>query len=326
MASSLNASSDDTIATSSSGDVGGKLIITFRGLMGLTILAVNIIVIKCIKEWKKLNKTRKILLINISVADIILGLSFMLSFTFALLPIDKSKICHISSGTGVVSGLESISGITLLSIDLLISTQKLKKTNASQSNQVTKILVFALFAWWLISLGLAGWAVFANDKDYSKTVCTPTKVLLRSSRLLTVVCIGWALMITVVICNLASFYVARSCISEINENSDSLTPQQLSLRMQRVKFNMKISHLAMAVSLLFLVCWGPWFILAILFQFYPNIVTEDKVGLVGALSMLNSLGNIFIYKWRSTEFSAALTKLMCVCRPNAVLPEPSQEP
>ena len=137
----------------------------FSSFFGIAVIVLNIVVIKCVQKWQKLNHETRILLINLAVADTILGIGTLWRGAFLSLPINPNLQCAITNGIGTVSSLASIKGILLLSFDTFVVT-----TFGWRDGNIVvwkKMIYVSIVACWLLSAGLAVGTSISGHKTLS---------------------------------------------------------------------------------------------------------------------------------------------------------------
>ena len=277
-------------------------------IFGIIVITLNIVVIKCVRKWKRLNYGTQMLLINLACADTLLGITMFWRGTFVLMSFNQNMKCAIANAIGTVSNLSSINGILLLSVDTLVMTTLGQGWRERNETIWKRLTLTVLIGCWLSSVYLAiGTAKTAYRTTSSPVTCMDPDMISSSEVFLTTVValteLGFSVLFHTV--------TALSAAYRVKKLRKQITPENLgqtSFLLKRIRYNVKVATLGIGVCGLFMLSWGPVLLMNVIIHYKPQFYSF-KIAILFILPNLNAVGNIFIYHYRSQEFRLILRKM-----------------
>ena len=290
-------------------------------ITGTIIFGMNCTVLRCILLWRGLNFGTRLSLVNLAIADLLFGLCILLLGFNNLITRNTQLPCLVIYSITVVTGTVSVTGIMLLSINIFIIMRHCHNTTLPQHRKTFKA---ALAGAWLISISFAGWYVLDFVyKEKGIVICSFSVQRVLTQPMVTI----YALIIiemTVSIGLLIS--TAFTAWIRIRKIKREITPENYGLtqvRLLKIQYNMKIAKVAMAVCALFAISWGPWSIVLFTYGVKNQDLPSWIITVIRFTMPLNSIGNVFIYRYRSSHFRQLLNDLICFCKNNTTVhPDP----
>ena len=242
--------------------------------------------------WTQISQQKRtcLLLLNLAVADLLVGIAEPMVLVTEKLPRMKSggeQIGHITNPSSALQLLASSTSVFFLA---LISLERAYAVIRPMRHRITNIRVYilAITIVWVVGLFMAGLSVssiYEAAVDEGIVLGTVHVFLLIS---LLVICVSYLKIRTRL----------RHTPAEIASKSGRSTER--NLRVSRTVF------LVIAVSLVF---WVPAFVMYTVQGFCQKCFNQSVFSVVNAFHLANSMVNPFVYTFRMPLFKDALKRL-----------------
>ena len=282
------------------------LIICFLILIG------NIFIFAAIKVSNSLNKMTYYLLGNIAITDVLFA--FGLGLRMVLFLMNSARFSCLTRFLMVLSGGGSMSGVLILSLQSFLCLAFPTKFKSVFKLRTVGLLLLVSWIAWTCYTAVGNFVAFTDD------VCYLVEERNNKYWIGILIISGLTHILVLIFLQSASVYLINKQHRKLDrqiQNANPLNPadrtnsERRKIRLQR---RSRIVSMITAVLLLFLVSWGPLYLGLALFTFCPNQcgINLSTMRSLANLSILNSMGNIFIYIKKSKEFRQAL-RYICRC-------------
>ncbi|XP_056615707.1 sphingosine 1-phosphate receptor 4 [Triplophysa dalaica] len=237
---------------------------------------------------------------NIALSDLLTGSAYVVNIcmsgerTFKLSPV----LWLFREGVLFVALAASIFSLLLIAVERYATMMKpVHQKTATKTYRVYMMVVLCWMTALVIGfLPLMGWNCVCNLKS-----CSTLLPLYSKSYILFALVIFFILLLTI-----GALYFAIYCHVRRSTETMSLRSSKRSLRLLKA---------VISIVGVFMVCWGPLFILLLVdfFCYSRSCSTLFSPGWVIALAVLNSAMNPLIYSFGSMELRKAISSLLCCC-------------
>ncbi|KAA0711920.1 Sphingosine 1-phosphate receptor 3 [Triplophysa tibetana] len=237
---------------------------------------------------------------NIALSDLLTGSAYVVNIcmsgerTFKLSPV----LWLFREGVLFVALAASIFSLLLIAVERYATMMKpVHQKTATKTYRVYMMVVLCWMTALVIGfLPLMGWNCVCNLKS-----CSTLLPLYSKSYILFALVIFFILLLTI-----GALYFAIYCHVRRSTETMSLRSSKRSLRLLKA---------VISIVGVFMVCWGPLFILLLVdfFCYSRSCSTLFNPGWVIALAVLNSAMNPLIYSFGSMELRRAICSLLCCC-------------
>lgn len=262
-------------------------------LLGLLIVFGNATSILVFWRRRFFLKRSTVLLINLTVADLLVGLVIIVSVVENFLPQDKTDN---SSGVDdilmtVIIPFDAFSGLSSIFFLAAISVEKahavlrpLRHVTTTTRWYVTLVCTVWILTGFLSCLVLLSWCQYLNP-DLSAIVISSF--------------VGLALLITSV--SYTTIWIKFSKRNFVPQSPETLV-------------NKKLVKTLFLVTALSLISWLPFHIMFIISHLFPHIsLSDNTIVITRFLQYANSFVNPIIYNLRMPEFRKTMLRLICGC-------------
>lgn len=290
--------SNDQLGNSSNEGKSGPLWCPAFSIEALCIIVTNSFTITTFYINKHLRKRSTYLLINLSVADLLVGLlplplySYFLGIGLTSLKENPTTfhiiVYHTYHYSDIFTGLASITSLAFISLERMLATvYPLRHRVTPFRNYVGVIITI-----WMLNGSVAALTTYFNKYYYESGYAAwlPFSFLLSS---LIVIITSYSIVF-------ANF---RACKGR-------------SIRARRPLGhykNKKLAKTLFIVSAASLLTWSPFVIITGIHYYSSINFSETAIYVTKLLHYINSLINTIIYASRMPEFRIALTELVCKC-------------
>lgn len=259
-------------------------------LLGLFIIFGNALSILVFWRRRFFLKRSTILLINLTTADLMVGLAVIGSILGNFLPQENNSNVE-DIFMKIVLPFDSFAGLSSIFFLAAISLERAHAVLRPLRHVVmtTRCYVILVYAVWLLTVFLSGlillsWCEYLNNKL--------TDIVISSF-------VGLALLLTCV--SYTTIWIRFSRRVFIPRNTETMVNKKL----------VKTLFIVTAVSL---ISWLPFHIIFILLHLFPRIpISYNTILLTRLLQYANSLVNPIVYNLRMLEFRKAMLRLICGC-------------
>ena len=295
--------------------------------LSLVTIALNIVLILAIRGWVQLKRTSRVLLVNITVADIMICLCFASRSALSLQGIETPVSCIIPTTIASWAATSSITLILILAIDTYRAAHFINLVSNNNDNSSPVKLYSAIFVNWAFWAFVMVWAFCTSDNSVQVPCFFPNRYFDRYY-----VLFGSFIMI-IMIPIIISFHISTVIVTSrrIREvqniaannsggpfNDSDASSGQVSFII-RMKVVQKLSTITFVVCIIFLCTWGTLIIALITHKLVVEIDGEYLV-YIGILVNINSASNFVVYFARSSKFRQALKQVFAM--PRTVGPTP----
>lgn len=260
----------------------------------LAIVAGNLFSIVKFAETGQLHRRSSYLLINLAVADILVGacaipmLVYLIGGFGQLWPVNLGAPLSAYKALDVISGLASILSLTLVSLERLCATLWPLRHRVMK----TRVYVIGIFLVWFVA-------------------CVTTTVGLTMRDIVPLRFLFYGCVIILSLCCVTIFSTNLVIWIHVNNRQVSSHFRNAALQERRLTITLLI------VTLISLSAWLPFMILNIVNQLHPLTISLTLIYFTKLLHYGNSCANVFVYSLRIAEFRKAFGKIFC-CHQSAI--------
>ncbi|XP_065122301.2 sphingosine 1-phosphate receptor 4 [Paramisgurnus dabryanus] len=237
---------------------------------------------------------------NISLSDLLTGIAYVVNIcmsggrTFKLSPV----LWLFREGLLFVALAASIFSLLLIAVERYATM--MKPVQQKTATKIYRVYIMIALCWVTALvigfLPLMGWNCVCNLKN-----CSTLLPLYSKSYILFALVIFFIILLTI-----GALYFAIYCHVRSSTETAALRSNKRSLRLLKA---------VISIVGVFMVCWGPLFILLLVdfFCYSRSCSTLYSPGWVIAMAVLNSAMNPFIYSFGSLELRKAICSLLCCC-------------
>ncbi|XP_066911282.1 octopamine receptor beta-2R-like [Clytia hemisphaerica] len=258
------------------------------GTLVICIIGGNVLVISAfMTNGRKIQTITNYFVVSLAVSDILVGV-FSVPF-WMLVEINheqSSSLPHIVFlALDVMLGVASIVHLTVISLERLFAViRPATHRNLSRQTHLVRIAVFAVWGFAIVNSALSFVKTYYGWKAYN----------------IYIVVIGFVVPALIIVCSYVAIYrVAQQHISE----------------QKKLKQEMRLAGMIAIVIILFIVCWFPFFLINILYEYcYPpecsHVIIEKSIPFVKFLHYSNSMMNPLVYAYRNSDYRQAFKNLL----------------
>ena len=290
----------------------------FKVFACLLVLSGNALILMALKKSKSLHKATRLLLANVAVADMLYGVSLGLHSLLRMTSISGGTCASMSLAN--VSGGSSMSGILLLCVQCFLCIRYLVRFKTGLSKRLAIVLIFTSWILWTghSIYGYVRFHALGRDGDnLCGIISTKNDYIWMGILAFT----GDIHVIVLAILQVSSLVLIQRKKQEFRAQaqrpeSSSSTAEPARHLNRLNKFSRLVSIITM-VLVMFVLTWGPFLVALSVFVVYRE---DEKInshlqenGILPALTVFNSFGNIIIYWKKSEEIRDALSNI-CRCK------------
>ena len=282
------------------------------------VLAGNSLILVAIKRSKSLHQVTYYLLANLAVSDILfgvcIGLHAVSSFT------ESHAMSCIIVGLSNLSGGSCMSGVLFLALQSFLCLKFPLKFRMGFNNKTAVIMILGSWAFWACQ-GVSAYVHRISSSDNTNdSICEAVSSNNKNHPLMWVfTAVGDIHMVTLIVLQVSSLVMIhrRRKLLQAQVRSACREPSTIgesARHMKRLNKFGRTVEITTYVLVLFLVSWGPMlFSLSLFLVCGERCNFMDNHTWISNLTILNSLGNVFIYWKKSDEFRAAFSNI-CHCK------------
>jgi hypothetical protein len=291
-----------------------------------TILGNTLVLVATWRE-ANLHQPNKYFVACLAVADLLVGMIleplkvYQVTLDHESRDIMSIHLCRFLIWIDTLALAASIYTLTFISFDRYL---KVKKPLQYRSRMTTSKSLKIIFIIWFISTAFATYAATPHSGSVgilrtSGKDCSPVDDN-KKTEFYTFVAVSAFFLPTVVILVMYAliFVVVHKRQKMLRNGELGQTP---NVQNQRSAFlqDLKTIRMLLVVVGVFILCWGPLFICAMLALHYQNFVDSNSQLLFFTLPLLNSLCNPIIYACLDKTYREAFKKLFqrMMCRPSS---------
>lgn len=277
-------------------------------MMVVVDLVGNTLVILVILQNESMKTPVNYLLVNLAVADILVGVFFGIQFivtpTFTH-PIGRTGdlLCKLVTGgvPGWVGAVTSVFTLVAIAIERYYAVMF---PHSQRKLTKMKIVIFAMVSW-VLSLLWAGVGFFITvyNKEIKSCAHSWSKEIYAN-----VYTVGWTVVAGVMPLGVMGFLYARVVHRLWFTNQESEATQMALLRYRK-----RVTKLVIAVTIVYALCWVPE--LTIYFLGFTGAIQLRAIhfNIASALVFFNSTINPVVYALQSSVIRKHLWDLICAC-------------
>ena len=292
-------------------DTGVIIRSTFKLSISVFVLAGNTMILLAIKKAKSLHEVTYYLLANLAVSDILLGLSVGSHAVVRLVEANGFACAAVSLGN--LSGGISMSGVLLLCVQSFLCMRFPVRFRTGFSKRTAAILIIATWVLWTCHTVYGGVQLYRLDRYDGK--CGVMSGKNDHLWMGIIAFVGDGHMIALSVLQVALLVMIHRRKRSLRSQRQPSCIAESARHLKRLNNFSKMVTIIGMVLVLFLVSWGPFLVALSVFTVCeePWCKQLEEIGALPSMTILNSLGNVFIYWKKSDEFRAAFSN-MCRCR------------
>ncbi|XP_042247199.1 trace amine-associated receptor 1-like [Thunnus maccoyii] len=277
----------------------------FLGLLSVTTICGNLLVITSIIYFKQLHTPTNYLILSLAVADLLVGVlvfPFSMAFSLSSCLYHENLFCKIRDSFDISLCTSSILNLCCISIDRYQAVHQPLTYRTKMTVHVTLIMI--LVCWGISALIGIGIIIAGFSQGTCEEMCSVDVAL---ANILGPVLSFYFPAIIMICIYLKIFLVARKQVNSIQKT----TCQSIKSGATVSKMERKATKTLAIVMGVFLLCMSPYF-LCVVFQ--PLAYNPPPVPVIEALnwltlsnSMLNPFIYAFFYKWFRSAFRMIIT-------------------
>ena len=270
-----------------------------------------------------MHKVTCYLLANLAVSDMLLGLAVGLHAVSKLT--EASGLICVATSIGNLAGGCGMSGVLLLCLQSFLCMRFPTQFRTGISKRLAAVLILMSWLLWM-SHSIYGYIHSLKLEDGRCPIMSQQGDIIWISLLAIVgdihmVALTYLQVSALIMIRVRKRYLKAQVRAARRELS---TIGQSARHLNKLEKISKLVSIVGLVLVIFIISWGPFLIGLSIFSLCDESCKErlDKVGILPALTLINSLGNIFIYWKKSEEFRLALSNI-CHCRQRVGIAPPT---
>ena len=281
------------------------IFVTIYSLLSFLVILGNSLIIIIFTRNSKLRTATNMFFVSLAISDFIVGAISIPCWMYILLydlnhtsqSAVNLRFRKVYTFLDICSALTSIAHLTIISIERNIAISKPLKHRVMRRYQY----YCAIAATWAYGFAIAG--IFVSD--FKVAMWWKYKVLLSTSA-------GFFLPLLIITCMYANIYKSVKLFN-IRRRSYSIGSLQRKVHHERTT-----AKTVLIVTGLFVLSWLPFFMLSVLFMFWPSYLPRGTslMHLVDAVKLLhysNSAINPLVYTYRISEVRSSLLQIIAPC-------------
>ncbi|KAM7395022.1 hypothetical protein PAMA_006663 [Pampus argenteus] len=276
----------------------------FLGLLSVTTICGNILVIMSIIYFKQLHTPTNYLILSLAVADLLVGvLVFPLSMAFSLSSCmyHEDLICKIRDSFDVILSTCSILNLCCISIDRYYAVCQPLTYRTKINVHVTLIMI--LMCWGIAVLIGIGITIAGYSQGSCEEMCSVDVVL---ANVMGPVLAFYFPAIVMICIYLKIFLVAQKQVNSIQNTTCQNTKSGATVS----KMERKATKTLATVMGIFLLCMCPYFLCVVFQPLAYNPPSVPVIETLNWLTLSNSMLNPFIYAFFYSWFRSAFRMII----------------
>ena len=265
------------------------------GAVAAIIVAGNSIIIGVFLQRKVPQQGRKYFLINLAIADLMVGALALPMYIFIIYAFNYSTsnnivVTEVYTAVDVFTGLASVFTLACIALERIFAVCSPIEFRARATKQVYVGIIIAVWA-------ISGTAAVAY------ILSTPTLIDMLPNRTFTYYLTGLSVLSVLVIC---FSYLAVALRFHLW--------RKIQMEMTFTKQEQRLATVLFTITVVFVLTWSPFHIMNILVNFGDSFLYNIPVDIVYFGKLLhysNSLANPVIYTLKIPEFRFAMRRMLC---------------
>ncbi|KAM9354898.1 trace amine-associated receptor 1-like [Pholidichthys leucotaenia] len=280
------------------------LLYIFLGMLAVTTICGNLLVIISVIYFKQLHTPTNYLILSLAVADLLVGVvvfPFSMTFTVTSCWYHEGLFCKVRGSFDVTLSTASILNLCCISIDRYYAICKPLTYKSKISSSVIGIMI--LVSWGVSALIGIGITVAGFNQGKCEQSCFIDSVISA-----TLACIfSFYIPVIIMLCiYLKIFLVAQNQINSIQ----TIACQSTNSGRTANKMERKATKTLAIVMGAFLLCWTPYFLCIIFQPLTYNVTPIAVIETLNWLTLSNSMLNPFIYAFFYSWFRSAFKMIV----------------
>ena len=286
----------------------GQLIKIAGLVLGLVIMAENLLVIVTVFVNKKLHTTTYVYIGNLAVADTLAGVMFMFMYAGGLeFDAAHKTIWFLKYGGTVVSLTASLCSLLSVAVDRCLELSTITIHSHLGDPKRRRRCIAAVILTWLVAI-VIGSAPILGWNCLNDNLCSGTYNGLSRNYLRFVFAFVLSILLVIYVLYFLIYHHVQKTAREVAQHMQEVE-QNAQLERQT-----RLQKTLMTVLGVFTICWLPWLILVFVDCVCDTCNVDEPYDLIiPMIALINSGMNPVIYALRSKEMRSTYSYIICCC-------------